>query len=199
MIPPPVYVADLTALPYHLMKLLQIWITLGGMNRRGLVSAGLILAGVSLLLVTAGVVTVGVLILPLVPIIVGIILFARAFLPDGHEGNVFTGTFLGLTGGFWLLWEAALPGADLRSIWPVFMTIGGMALVAYGIKRGSEPRISLVTPGIAIIALSSIFLLFSLDVIEASLAVIAVQWWPLILVGTGAVLLLGSFGEDQDS
>jgi hypothetical protein len=169
------------------------------MNRRVLVSAGLILAGASLLLVTTGVVTVGALILPLVPIVVGVFLFARAFLPDGHEGNVFTGTFLGLTGGFWLLWEAALPAANLRMIWPVFMTIGGTALVAYGIKRGSESRVSLVTPGVAIIVLSSIFLLFSLNVIEASLAAIAVQWWPLILVGTGAVLLLGGFGDDQES
>mgnify|MGYP006275159409 FL=1 len=159
------------------------------MNRRVLVSLSLIVGGGALLFLTTGTITVGGLLIPLVLIVAGGILLWRAFLPEGGEGNVFAGTFLLLSGGFWLLWEAALPAVELRAIWPVFMTTGGMALIAYGFKRGSELRMPLIVPGVVIVALSVLFLLFSLDVIDASLAEVAVSWWPILLVVLGFAMI----------
>lgn len=169
------------------------------MSRRLPLSTGLIASGAVLLLVTTQQVSVGALILPLVVIVVGLVLLFRAFSPEGHEGNVFSGTFLALTGGFLLLWESALPAVELSMIWPVFMTIGGAALASYGFKKGRDARLNLTIPGAVIILLSLVFLAFSLDLIQASLATVAVRWWPILLVGVGALILIGGTSDDQDS
>ncbi|MFO8042947.1 MAG: DUF5668 domain-containing protein [Alkalispirochaeta sp.] len=169
------------------------------MNRRLPLSIGLIASGAALLLVTTQRISVGALILPLVLIIVGLVMLMRAFSPEGHEGNVFSGTFLALTGGFLLLWESALPAVELSMIWPIFMTIGGAALTSYGLKKGRDARLNLTIPGAVIILLSLVFLAFSLDLIQASLAAVAVRWWPAILMGVGILILVGAHNEDQDS
>lgn len=176
--------------------------TVWRMHRRFQLSLILVFGGAALLLLTTGTITVGALILPVVLILAGAILLTRAFLPDGRESNVFSGTASTLTGGFWLLWEAALPNLRLESIWPAFMTIGGLALVAYGFRKSAEYRASLVVPGATIIVLSVVFMLFSLDVINESLAQVAIRWWPVTLIGIGTLLAAGSaFGapsEDED-
>lgn len=159
------------------------------MNRRVLVGGALVVVGGALLLVTTGALTVGAVILPLLLLILGVLLFWRAFLPDGRDSNAFSGTLLALTGGFWLLWESALPGVSAASVWPVFMTIVGIALIVYGIRKGEEYQFTLVTPGIAIVLLSVVFLLFSFDIIAVSLASVAARWWPVIVVGVGLMVL----------
>ncbi|MEX2442087.1 MAG: hypothetical protein WD492_00670 [Alkalispirochaeta sp.] len=169
------------------------------MNRRLSLSIGLIASGAALLLVTTQRISVGALILPLVVIIVGGVLLVRAFSPDGQEGNVFSGTFLVLTGGFLLLWESALPAVELSVIWPIFMTIGGAALTSYGLKKGRDARLNLTIPGAVIVLLSLVFLAFSFDLIQTSLATVAVRWWPALIVGVGVLILIGGRNDDQDS
>lgn len=163
------------------------------MNRRIQVSVALIAVGVGLLLVTTGQVSVGRLIAPLVSVLLGIGLLVRGFMPDGREGLAFSGTALALTGGFWLLWVSALPGLQLATVWPAFMTIGGSAIIVYGIRRGQGEggSSSLVIPGIAIVVLSLLFLLISLGVIQAGLGSLAVRWWPVLLVALGLSILFG--------
>ena len=170
------------------------------MNRQVLVGLGLLLTGGALLLVTTGVLTIGTLILPLLLLVVGVLLFWRAILPSGRDSNAFAGTVLALTGGFWVLWESTLPAVTVSTIWPVFMTIVGVALVVYGKIKGDEYRLTLIIPGIAIVILSAVFMLFSLDVVEVSLAWVAAVWWPLLLVVIGLmVLVLRSDGASHAS
>ncbi len=155
-----------------------------------MVGMALLVVGGTLLLVTTGLITVGAVILPVFFLIGGVGLFGRAFLPDGKDSNVFTGTFLALSGGFALLWESALPAVQIAVVWPVFMTIVGIALTVYGVRKGEEYRLTLVTPGAAIIILSLVFLLFSTDVIEESLSRVAAKWWPLIVVFIGVLVIV---------
>lgn len=170
------------------------------MSRRLQLSLGLILGGTALLLLTTGTITVGALIAPVLLMCVGAILLARAFLPQGRERNIFSGTAAVLSGGFWLLWESALPSLRLEALWPVFMTIGGLALMAYGFRKGPYQRASLVVPGVMIVVLSVIFLMFSLDVITQSLAQVAVRWWPATLIVIGGLLSAGSLlGSEEDT
>lgn len=168
------------------------------LSRRALLSFGLILVGGALLLLTTGALSVGALVIPLSAIIAGVVLLWRAFMPDGREGNVFAGTFLALSGGFWVLRESALPGVSLSSIWPVFMTIGGTALVAYGIKKGRDYRLALLVPGTAIILLSGVFLMFSLEIVEAELSDVAVRWWPALLVLLGVFMMWSGRTADDE-
>lgn len=172
------------------------------MNRRILVGFALLLMGGALLLLTTGVLTIGSLIFPLILLLVGVLWFWRAFLPDGRDSNIFGGTLLSLTGGFWLLWESALPGVAAVSVWPVFMTIVGIALITYGLKKGEEYRLTLVTPGGALVVLSGVFLLFSFNVIQASLVQVAAMWWPVLLIAVGMMVLIlrpeNESGNDSD-
>ncbi len=164
-----------------------------------MIGIALFIVGGTLLLVTTGIMTVGAIILPVLFLVVGVALFWRAFLPARGDGNVFTGTFLVLTGGFSLLWESALPGVDIVTVWPVFMTITGVALAAYGIRKGNDYRFTLVTPGVALVILSIVFLLFSTNVIEVSLSRVASIWWPSVIILTGVfVLLYGNDRKDTD-
>lgn len=157
---------------------------------------GLILIGLTLLLVTTGVIPLGANALPVAMVIVGVVLLMRAFRPGGREINIFSGTFLSLSGTFFILQQSVLTRTELRSLWPVFMTFGGTALLVYGLRKGRHYRFSLTLPGAAIIALSLLFLLFSLDVIEQSLAALTVQWWPIIFVPLGMLVMLpGRPGE----
>lgn len=164
---------------------------------RLVLGGALLLIGGALLLITNGIVTPGALTLPVIVVATGIFLLVRGFTSGGGEGTVFAGTFLTLSGGFLVLRVSALAETSMASIWPVFMTIGGIALIAYGLKRGRESAVTLVVPGVAIIMLSVLFLLFSLDVIQASLASLAATWWPvLIALAGGFVLLRGSNGTE---
>jgi hypothetical protein len=143
------------------------------------------LLGAALLLVTTGTVTVGALVIPMTLLGLGGALFWRAFLPDGREANVFAGTFLGLTGAFLIVRESTIAALHFDAIWPVYMTIVGCALMAYGFKKGRDYRFSMVVPGVALVVLSGFFLLFSLNIVEASLAETALRWWPVTFVIVG--------------
>lgn len=151
---------------------------------------GLIASGGVMLLITTGVITLGALVVPVFLVVTGCALLRRAFLPDGREVFVFGGTLASLAGVFLILQRSVLSRTELRTLWPVFMTFGGVSLVAYGLKRGKQYRFSMVLPGAAIIAISLLFLLFSLNIIEQSLASLTVRWWPLVLLPPGLLMLL---------
>lgn len=161
-------------------------------QRRFVLGSVLILVGAVLLLMTTGVIPFGTLGIPMILFLLGVFFLHRAFRPDGTEISLFSGTMFSLTGVFFLLKQSVLTRTELRALWPVFMTFGGMALVVYGLRKESRYRISMILPGSAIIVLSLIFLLFSLNVIEQSLASLAARWWPLIFVPLGFLVLLPS-------
>lgn len=169
-------------------------------QRRLLVGTALILAGAVLLLVTTGLISIGALGIPVVLLLAGTFFLHRALRPEGAEINLFHGTVLTLSGVFFLLQQSMLIRSDLRSLWPVFMTFGGMALVVYGLRRGRPYRTALILPGCVLCVLSLVFLLFSLNVIEQSLASLTARWWPLIFVPLGMLMLLpGRGGGEGDT
>lgn len=146
--------------------------------------------GVSLLPFTTGFLSMGDTGGGLLLICAGVFLLYRAFIPEGREVNVFSGTLLTLLGIFFVLQQTVLTQTDLKTLWPVFITSAGLALVAYGLRRGERHLYSLVIPGGAIVLLSLLFLLFSLDLVQGSLASVAIRWWPILLIPLGILILL---------
>lgn len=157
------------------------------------VGLGMSMAGVLLLLFTTGMLPTGTLLWPTVTIVVGCYLLWRAFWADGREANVFAGTFLLLTGVFLLLRTSALAQVTLQRLWPVFMSIGGLALLAYGISKGRDYRLVLGVPAAAIILLSVVFLLFSLEVVTISFTEFVLRWWPGLVVFWGITTVWSYF------
>lgn len=161
----------------------------GGVSSRLIAGLALIVSGAGLLLLTTGVISLGALAFPVLLVAVGFVFLFRSFHPGRGPANIFFGTAVGLTGLLLLVRETVIPDLELSRIWPLYMCIGGISMVSYGIKSRGLRSTSFVVPGLVIILLSVVFLLFSLDVIEASLSVIAVQWWPLLIVIVGVAML----------
>lgn len=160
-----------------------------GVSNRVIVGLAMVVIGIGLLLLTTGVVSLGALAFPILLVAVGFVFLVRSFSPGRGASNTFVGTAVGLTGLLLLIRESVQPHIDLIRIWPLFMAVGGVSMVTYGFKSRGMHGTSFVVPGVVIILLSGIFLLFSLDVIDQSLATIVVQYWPILIISIGIVML----------
>jgi hypothetical protein len=126
---------------------------------------------------------------PVLLVIAGIGFLYEGALRRRRDAYVFIGMFALLLGVFFLLAETVLSPVALSSIWPVFMTITGVSLFAYGARRPWGSRMSFTVPGVAIVVISLVFLIFSLDIVDRSFARLVAIYWPGLLIVAGLVLL----------
>ncbi len=129
---------------------------------------------------------------PLLPLIGGLSLLYLRFFRDGSDHYVFFGTSLALSGILFLLVTTAVP-ASLSRVWPLFMTIVGLSLFAYGMRKHGTVRVTFTIPGVAILVLSIVFLPFSLELIGTEFASFVSTWWPALFVAIGIGLVLSHF------
>lgn len=152
-----------------------------------------ILIGVVLLLWNLGLIPGLESLWPVLLVIAGGWFLYEGFLRRRRDAYVFIGMFGLLLGVFFLLATTVLSPVAMSSIWPVFMTITGLSLFAYGSRRPWGSRMSFTVPGVAIALISLVFLLFSLDIIDRSFARLVAVYWPALLIVAGAVLLVVHF------
>lgn len=126
---------------------------------------------------------------PLILLIAGIWQLDYSFVNDGREATVLTGMVFTLSGIFILLRTTELLEVEFQRIWPIFMTIAGLSLLAYSFTRERGHRAVTTVPAAAMIVLSLLFLLFSLDIVETGFIDFVSRWWPSLLVFLGAVFL----------
>ncbi|MFP4300398.1 MAG: LiaF transmembrane domain-containing protein [Alkalispirochaetaceae bacterium] len=126
---------------------------------------------------------------PLLLLLAGIWQLDYSLVSDGREATVLTGMAFTLSGVFILLRTTALLNVEFHRIWPVFMTIAGVSLLAYSFTKERGHRAVLMVPSVAMITLSVIFLLFSLDIVQASFIHFVSRWWPMLLVFLGGIFL----------
>lgn len=107
----------------------------------------------------------------------------------GPESYVFLGMILALGGVVLFLMNTVLSAVSMERIWPIFMSVTGLSLFGYGMKKRGDARISLTIPGISIFLLSLVFLPFSLGFVAQSFNLFVAQWWPILLVLLGVVLI----------
>lgn len=161
-----------------------------------LVGGGLVAAGAALLMLTTGLLTLSSLALPVVLVASGLFFSWRSLNPGARDGNVIIATVTLLTGMVLAVHESYLPGTDLGTIWPLFMTIGGFSLVVYGLRKGPGYSVTWGVPGAAIVGLSLLFLLVSTDVIRESLSQLALRFWPALIIGGGLVIVVTGLRRD---
>ncbi len=148
-----------------------------------------VLIGSVLLLRTAGVMPDTWALWTVIPLIVGLMLLYLAFAKDGPEGYVFVGMILTLVGLVFLLLNTVMSSVELARIWPLFMTIAGASLAVYARSKVEPARLTLQIPAAAMVLLSAVFLMFSLNVIQHDFRRVVGAWWPVTLVAFGAFLL----------
>ena len=149
----------------------------------------LILLGIALLLWNLGLVPEFESLWPVLLILLGIWFLYEGYLRHRRDAYVFIGMFILLLGLFLLAAAAFLTPVAISSIWPVFMTITGLSLFAYGVRRRGGSRMSFTVPGVAMAGISVIFLLFSLEIIDRSFTRLVAVYWPILLILAGVALL----------
>jgi hypothetical protein len=100
---------------------------------------------------------------------------------------LFMGTAFLLSGA--LLVVRGFFGWPLAYYWPAFMIVAGLSILAPGYRRYRRPRAAYLIPSFSFVALGAFFLLFSFDILNFSFRRFFSEWWPLLLVLAGSVLL----------
>ncbi len=158
-------------------------------NKYVVIGVTTLILGLLLLLWTVGRLKQPVNLWPLSLLIAGLVLlYFRAFRA-GPDSYLFLGIATFLSGLLLLITKIVVP-LELTAIWPFFMTICGLALLAYGLRKRGYTRLSLAVPGVATLLLSFLFLPFSLEIAKRPFADVVAEWWPLILVVLGIALLV---------
>lgn len=123
----------------------------------------------------------------------GAVFLYQALWGNRRPSLLFGGLLFVLTGFFILLLSTGIlpPNLHLKELWPVFLGIVGVSLIPYGARYRRTVRVTLVVPGIILLVLMVVFLLFSLQVVRQSFADFVIAWWPLLLVFMGLVLMVG--------
>jgi hypothetical protein len=78
--------------------------------------------------------------------------------------------------------------------WPLISVLTGIAFFPAGWHRYGKFKANYIVISLAFIALGSILLIFSLHLVDFSLAQFISNWWPLLLLLAGLTLVLIAIG-----
>jgi hypothetical protein len=165
-------------------------------NKYVVIGVTLLVGGLLLLLWTVGELQQVANLWPLALFIGGLVLLYFRVFREGPDSYLFLGIGLLLSGLLLLIAKVVVP-LELTAIWPFFMTISGVSLLVYGLRKSGYTRLSLAVPGVATLLLSFVFLPFSLGIVKRPFAEVVSEWWPLILVVLGIALLVLHLARDK--
>jgi hypothetical protein len=83
---------------------------------------------------------------------------------------------------------------DFYRTWPLLSVFVGIAFLPAGWHRYGKFKANYIVISAAFIALGSVLLVFSLNLVDFSLAQFIRNWWPLLLLLAGLTLVLISLG-----
>jgi hypothetical protein len=130
---------------------------------------------------------------PVAVILAGLVFLYLAWPRRRSDRWIIPGMVLTLGGVVLLLMNTVLRPQELARIWPAFMLVTGVSLVPYGLRKKGSARTAIIVPGLFISLLALLFFPFSLHHSEGGFAAFVRQWWPMILVILGAVLIVSFF------
>jgi hypothetical protein len=153
----------------------------------------ILITGVVLLLRTTGYIKNIETLWPVLLVIVGIFFLYNFLFHGSAPRNLFYSSLFILAGIFSLMLNTVFSGTGLMEVWPIFMSIIGISITIYGLKKRGGTRVALLIPGITLIVLSLLFLPFSLDLIDKRIRSFARIWWPLLLILIGVDMIMAHF------
>lgn len=104
--------------------------------------------------------------------------------------KLFVGMSFVLNGLFCLLVSRGAFNMTMKEYWPVLVIVTGVSLFVAGRTKGRHLILPYDLPGAIFLFMGVIFLLFSLGIIQMSLAQMAVMSVPVILILTGVILVV---------
>lgn len=95
-------------------------------------------------------------------------------------------------GLFLFLYTIHIIPVKLSQTWPMLSIFAGIALFPAGWHRYGIFKVNYIVPSVAFIILGTTLMIFALDLVSFSLAQFVRNWWPLLLVLAGLILVLFS-------
>ena len=134
---------------------------------------------------------------PLILLALGVsMILSVSFRSNTDKGAVFPGTILFFIGLFFFLRNFGLVEYYyVREIWPIFIIIVGLGLLALFIVKPSVTGV-LIPAGI-LLFIGVISFLNKLYIIDIALWEIVSDYWPVILIVVGAGIILGSLKRQR--
>jgi hypothetical protein len=83
--------------------------------------------------------------------------------------------------------------------WPLISVFSGIALVPSGWHRYGCFRSRFVVPACMFVVLGSLMMVFSLHLVSFSFKQFILNWWPLLVVLAGLILVLIALGTKSGS
>ncbi|MDR2102292.1 MAG: hypothetical protein LBP43_06950 [Treponema sp.] len=112
---------------------------------------------------------------------------------------LFFAAFFMLVGFFLFLSALGIIPAAFSRAWPLLSVFSGLALFPAGWRRYGTFRSHYVVPSLAFVLLGSILLVFYFDMVPFSFSQFMIDWWPLLVVLGGLILVLVSLGTKSDA
>jgi hypothetical protein len=107
---------------------------------------------------------------------------------------LFAAAFFLMIGIFLFLQAIRIIPVPFSQAWPLLSVFSGLALLPAGWRRYSGLSYRFLAPACAFVVLGCVMLVFSFDVVPFSFSHFILEWWPLIFVLCGLILILISLG-----
>lgn len=117
-------------------------------------------------------------------ILVGALCFYVSLVTYRHAPLFFFGLYLCLAASLYLFVTSGILSVSWTQLWPC-----GICLFLTGLFRHRRVRSAYLFPGVLLVLLGAVFLLFSFDIITISFREFVARSWPFFLMGVGAFLI----------
>ena len=125
-----------------------------------------------------------------VNIIAGAVFLFLGLGPFSNWFLILVGLFTLQMGFLFLLVDLHVTPYTMRQMWPILVCAAGISLVPAGLYKLKRMKSIYLFPAILLILLGVFFSLFSFRILNGSLSLFMHQWWPILIVITGVILVV---------
>lgn len=128
-------------------------------------------------------------------VIIGALCAVLALKLNKRPVYLFLASFFILIGLFLFLSALGIIPITLARGWPLLSVFAGLALLPAGWRHYRGFRYRYLIPSLAFVGLGCTLLVFSFKIVSFSFKRFIINWWPLLLVLAGIMLVLLSLGS----
>jgi len=125
-------------------------------------------------------------------VITGVFCAFLAIKLNKRTAYLFLSTFFMLSGIFLLLLALDIIPLTLTQAWPFLSVIAGASLLPLALRRRGGFKPSYFVSSCVFIIMGLILLIFSLNVVPITFRQFIQEWWPVLLIFCGLILVLTS-------
>lgn len=129
------------------------------------------------------------LVFPSILLIGGMVILYFALLGKRRLFPIIVGLFLFSAWLFFLLVLADVLPYSGDEVWPAMVILSGLMLIPIAYIRYGFLPITFLLSAVSFVVLGSLFLLFSLDIIDMPFTQFASMWWPALIIVCGLALI----------